>query len=400
VNFKKLVEGVRRHPAEATAGLRAALATKAVRSHDLDLGALFVECFGWDNFRHCRQNLGDCADRAHKVMAGARVEEAAGMSGSDAFLNITQQFAYSTILDAYDVPARVFLSKIPTRPSKFKFERVPGISFIGDEIADVDEGKPYPEVGPSEDWIDTPETRKRGMVARASKEAVFFDQTGIFLERLAVLGDWLGVNDEKRAITCIVDAGETQQQKYRYTWRGATIPTYGANSGTHTWDNLVTGNALVTYANVQAAWQALVQITDPYTGEPQNVDIKHILVPPALAFAVPYALKGMTKKTAPGYETSGNPVSTEIPNPTGDIIGSIEILTSQLFRSISGSDSNWYIGDIGRAFEQIENWPMTVTTLGAGSQMEFDLDVIFQAKVSKRSTFNTKQPRAMVQNTA
>jgi hypothetical protein len=273
------------------------------------------------------------------------------------------------------------------------------VSFIGDEIADVDEGKPYPEVGPSEDWIDTPETRKRGMVARASKEAVFFDQTGVFLERLTVLGDWLGVNDEKRAITCIVDAGETQQQKYRYTWRGATIATYGANSGTHTWDNLVTGNALVTYANVQAAWQALVQITDPYTGEPQNVDIKHILVPPALAFAVPYALKGMTKKTAPGYETSGNPVSTEIPNPTGDIIGSIEILTSQLFRSISGSDSNWYIGDIGRAFEQIENWPMTVTTLGAGSQMEFDLDVIFQAKVSKRSTFNTKQPRAMVQNT-
>jgi hypothetical protein len=61
---------------------------------------------------------------------------------------------------------------------------------------------------------------------------------------------------------------------------------------------------------------------------------------------------------------------------------------------------NWFLGDIGASFEQIENWPMTVTTLGAGSQLEFDADVIFQAKVSKRSTFNTIQPRKMVKNTA
>ncbi len=399
VNFKKLVEGVRRHPAEATAGLRAALEAKAIRPHDLDLGALFVECFGWSNFQHCRQNLGDCAERAYHVMRAARLEEAAGASSSDAFLNITQQFAYSKVLDAYDVPSRVILQLIPARPSKFKYERLPGISHVGDETQTVDEGKPYPEVGPSEDWTDTPETRKRGMVVRATKEAVFFDQTGVFLDRLNYLGAWLGVNDEKRAITCVVDAGETQAQQYRYRWRGNTIATYGANSGTHTWTNLQTGNALATYANIQSAWQLLVQITDPYTGEPQNVTVRHVVVPPALAFTVPFALKGMVKRTAPGYATSGNPVGTEIPNPTGDIIGGIQTVSSQLFRSISGSDTTWYLGDIGAAFEQIENWPLTVATLGAGSQTEFDLDVIFQAKVSKRSTFNTLNPRKVIQNT-
>jgi hypothetical protein len=221
----------------------------------------------------------------------------------------------------------------------------------------------------------------------------------VFLERLNYLGEWLGVGDEKRAITCIVDAGETQQQKYRYTWRNNTIATYGSNTGFHTWTNLQTGNALVDYKNVALAWQLLVQITDPYTGEPQNVNIRHICVSPALAFVVPFALKGMVKRTAPGYATSGNPAGTEIPNPVGDIIGNIQVMSSQLFRSISGSDTNWFLGDIGRAFEQIENWPLTVTTLGAGSQLEFDLDVIFQAKVSKRSTFNTVQPRAMVMST-
>jgi hypothetical protein len=422
LDYKKLVEGAKKHPDQVLGAVNegrslkegrvvrdggaiaATLKDQAYRPEHLDLGRLFVECYGWRNFERCRTDLEGCARLANKIMESARleekrVEEAGGASTSDAFLNITQQFAYTKILDAYDIPSRVFLSKIPSRPSKFKFERVPGISQVGDENLTVGEGQDYPEVGPTEDWIDTPETRKRGMVARATKEVVFFDQTGQFLNRLGFLGDWLGVNDEKRAIICIVDAGETNQYQYQYTWRNNKISTYGANTGTHTWDNLQTGNSLVTYANVQAAWQLLVQILDPYTGEPQNVNIKHICVPPALAFAVPFALKGMTKKTAPGYATSGNPLGTEIPNPTGDIIGNIETLSSQLFRVESGSDTNWFIGDIGAAFEQIENWPMTVATLGGGSQIDFDRDVIFQAKVSKRSTFNTVQPRRMVKCT-
>ncbi|AMV27556.1 hypothetical protein VT84_24355 [Gemmata sp. SH-PL17] len=396
MNHKKLVESVKAHGPEALAGLNGALAAKALRPHELDLGALFIECFGYSNFSHCRQHLGDCASRAHDVMTRARVEEAAGANSTAAFLNITQQFAYSAVLEAYDVPSRVFVNAIPTRPSKFKSERLPGITHIGDEVAVVEEGKPYPEVGVSEDWTDTPETKKRGMVARATKEAVFFDQTGEFMNRLSFLGEWLGVNDEKRAIDCVIDAGETANNQYRYKWRNTSIPTYGDNSGTHTWDNLANGLTLTDFNSINTAWQVLVGITDPYTGEPQNVTIKHICVPPALAFTVPFALKGMVKRTAPGYATSGNPTGTEIDNPVGDIVGNLQVLTSQLFRNRSGSDTAWFMGDVGRAFEQIENWPLTVTAIGAGSQLEFDNDIIFQSKVSKRSTFSTRQPRAMV----
>lgn len=400
MNFAKLVESYKRHPADTHTGLAASLREGAIKTYSLDLGALFVECFGWSNFNHCRQNLGDCAAHAYRVMQRARLEEAAGATSTTAFLNITQQFAYQKVLDAYDVPSRIFSGAIPSRPSKFKKERVPGISHVGDESDVVEEGKPYPEVGVSEDWIDTPETKKRGMIARATKEAVFFDQTGEFMNRLGFLGEWQGVNDEKRAITCVVDAGETTKNQYRYTWRNAKIATYGDNSGTHTWDNLVAGNTLAEYSDIQAAWQALVEILDPYTGEPQNVTVKHLCVPPALAFTVPFALKGMVKRTAPGYATTGTPTSSEIPNPTADIIGSIQTMSSQLFRTISGSDVNWFLGDLSAAFEQIENWPLTVTTLGAGSQLEFDSDIIFQAKVSKRSTYSTVNPRKVIKCTS
>jgi hypothetical protein len=400
VNYRKLVEGVKAHGADAVSGLAAALAEGAIATTGFDAGKVFAECFGWHAFHHCRDGASDAGYRAYRVMEGALLEEAAGANSTDAFLNITQQFAYAAVLKAYDLPKRVFVGLIPKRPSKFKFERVPGITHIGDEAAVVDEGKPYPEVGVGEDWIDTPETRKRGMVARATKEVVFFDQTGQFMDRLGYLGDWLGVNDEKRAITAFVDAGETSTNQYRYTWRNTKIQTYGDNTGAHTWDNLVATNALVDYTNVATAWNALVQITDPYTGEPQDVDVKHIVVPPLLAFTVPFALKGMVRRTAPGYATTGNPAGTEVPNPVADIIGNIQTVSSQLFRSITGSDSTWFLGDVAETVEEIENWPLTVATLGAGSQLEFDADVVFQSKVSKRSTFNTKQPRKCVKCTA
>ena len=177
-------------PVRESGGLKASLTAKEVHPHDLDLGKLFVECFGWHHFQSCREAGEDSGVMAQNLMKESRrLEEAAGGAiSSDTFLNITQQFAYTMVLDKYDIPSKVFLNKIPTRPSKFKQERVPGISHVGDLINDVAENTSYPEVGPSEDWIDTPMTRKKGMIARASKESSFsFDQTGVFLERLGYL---------------------------------------------------------------------------------------------------------------------------------------------------------------------------------------------------------------------
>jgi hypothetical protein len=386
VSYKKLVEGVKEHGAPAIAGLRSALVERAILPADLDLGKLFVECFGWHAFSACRENK----------QQATRVMETAGAVSADAFLNITQQFAYSAILQAYDIPERVFSKLIPSRPSKFKWERVPGVSHIGDEALVVDEGKEFPVAGVAEDWIDTPETRKRGMRIPITKEAIFFDQTGLVLERCRQAGDWLGVNKEKRAITCVVDAGESDLVQYRYKWRNTSYATYQTSTP---WINSISGNALNDYATVQKAWQTLVQIPDPYTGEPQNVEIRHIVVPPALIAQVPYALRGMTKQITPGFATTGTPVSTEVPNPMGDIIGRVQTVSSQLLRNISGSDSHWWLGDLSAAFEYVENWPLQVLNLGAGSHDEFHRDIVAQFRADERGTFNTRQPRKIVLST-
>jgi len=387
MRLAKIVEDYKKYPAETQEGLKNALKEKAITANDFSIQELFVECYGYGELRRAR---------VAQEIDLRKLSEAAGAVTSDAFQNITLQYAYQAVLDAYDVPERVFSRIIPTRPSVFKWERVPGITNIGDTAQTVEEGKDYPEVGVGEDWIDTPETKKRGFIIPVTRETILFDQTREVISRCDKAGEWLEVNEEKKAVACVVDSGETKDNQYQYRWRNNQVATYGASSGFHNWVNLLTATPLGDYTTIQKAWQLLVQILDPYTGEPQNVSIKDIVVPPALAFQVPFALKGMVKRTAPGYATSGNPTQTGIDNPVGDIIGQIRTLSTQLLRVASGDDTTWYIGDIAAAFEQIENWPLQVTNIGAGNLDEFKRDVVFQIKASKRATFVTKNPRKMV----
>src|SRR5262245_693202 len=241
---------------------------KSVRDN-FDLGAAWRGCFGDGAFLDCRSRTA----RAHEVM------EAAGAVTTAAFQNITQQFAFSTYLEAYNAPEMVFKAVIPAKDTPFRSERIPGISNIGDKELAVGESEEYPIAGVSEDYVDTPDTIKRGVIVPASWEAFFFDRTGQLRDRLQQVGTWDGVNQEKQAIACVVDSGETATNKYRYRWLGNTIATYGDSSGTHDWDNLAGTNAFATYASLQTAYLLLKAMVDPFTGEPLDVMPKHLVLP-------------------------------------------------------------------------------------------------------------------------
>lgn len=44
---------------------------------------------------------------------------------------------------------------------------------------------PYPNIGFSEDYIETPSTSKHGLIVPVTREAVFFDRTNLILSRAA-----------------------------------------------------------------------------------------------------------------------------------------------------------------------------------------------------------------------
>ena len=65
---------------------------------------------------------------------------------------------------------------------------------------------PYPSVGLSEDYIETPSTTKHGFIVPVTREAIFFDRTHLILQRAAEVGEVLGLNKEKRLLDLVIGA--------------------------------------------------------------------------------------------------------------------------------------------------------------------------------------------------
>ena len=57
------------------------------------------------------------------------------------------------------------------------------------------------------------------------------------------------------------------------------------------------------------------------------------------------------------------------------------------------------MGDFARAFEYLENWPLTAVTMGPGTYAEWDRDVVFGVKVSEKGTPAINDPRFVLKLT-
>ena len=54
------------------------------------------------------------------------------------------------------------------------------------------------------------------------------------------------------------------------------------------------------------------------------------------------------------------------------------------------------MGDPGRAFRYVENWPMTVVQAPQNSEAEFNQDIVARFKASERGVAAVFDPRYMV----
>ncbi len=326
----------------------------------------------------------------------AQLQES-GAVNTAAFANITGQIVYSEVMQAYAAEDFVFTQMIPNQPTQFNGEKIPGIGQIGDKAEAVDEMAAYPYAGVNEDWIETPQTTKRGLIVPVTKEAVFFDRTGLILQRCGEVGEWLGVNKEKRAIDAAIDENTT---KHRYNRKGrGQVATYGNNAGSHDWDNLEATNALVDWTDVDNIEQLLYSILDPNTGEPIVVGGSM----PKLVCTRQLSQTAMRIKSAtevvhvtPGYATSNNPIETRSPNP---VANTFEVVTSRLLASRLATDTDWFYGHFEKALRYMENWPLATVQAPTNSELEFGQDIVFRWKASERGQYAVIDPRYVAKST-
>jgi hypothetical protein len=318
------------------------------------------------------------------------LQEAAGAVASSDFSSITGQILYTMMMQDLKPENYPFQAAIPTQSTQFSGEKIPGIANLGDLAEVVAENEDFPLMGTSEDYIETPETKKRGFIVPVTKEAIFFDRTGMLLQKCSKVGDSLMLNKEKRAIDCLIDENTTA---HRYKWRGTTYASYQTTSP---WDNVTTSNGLVDWTDLDAAEQTFNAITDPNTGEPVVVEANTIVVTKQNEQAAARIINAtQIVMHSGGYAQSGNLTETQAPNPYRS---KYNILTSRLLASRAATDTDWWLGDPSKYARYMENWPITVTQVPAGNSDDFNRDIVAKYKCSERGQYAVIEPRVMVEN--
>lgn len=328
---------------------------------------------------------------------GVTLLEAGEAVDVTAFSNITGQVIRSKILQAYTQEAFVVSKLVDAIPTRLDGERIAGIGRISDGVDEVRPGMPYPHLGFGEDYIETPQTAKRGFIVPVTKEAIFFDRTHLILQRAAEVGEVLGLNKEKRLIDLVVGATNN------YKWKGVNFNTY---SGTGTgvapdgsWIN-VTDRELRDWTDVDTAEQLFADILDPNTGEPVLIQATTVLVMPAYRHA---AHRVFNAAEITYTTTTGDNIATTAANP----LGRYRVAESRLaYRRIIAAGQTadaakkwWFIGDFKKAFAYMENWPITVTQSPALSEAEFNQDIVVRFKASERGAAAVINPRYIVKST-
>ena len=327
--------------------------------------------------------------------SGALLEAGEGVDVT-AFSNITGQVIQSKILEAYSQEAFVVSKLVDTVPTRLDGEKIPGVGRISDDVAEVGPGMPYPHLGFGEDYIETPQTTKRGFIVPVTKEAIFFDRTHLILQRAAEVGEVLGLNKEKRLIDLLIGATNN------YKWKGTDYNTYSA-AGTGVapdgdWINQMT-DELVDWTDVDAAEQLFADVLDPNTGEPVLVKATTVLVMPAYRHAA-HRVFNAAEIT---YTASGAATDTTAANP----LGNYRVVESRLaYRRVivsgeaaANAKKWWFIGDFRKALAYMENWPITVTRSPANSEAEFNQDIVVRFKASERGAAAVINPRYIVKST-
>lgn len=307
-----------------------------------------------------------------------------------AFAHITGQIVYSEVLQAFDDETFIGPQLARTVPTQFSGEKVPGVSKLGDVTESIAESEAYPIAGVGEEWVETPETTKRGVIVPVTKEAIFFDRTGLVLDRARNVAQAMGIDKEKR----IIDAACGVTTLYRRNG-AAAVATYGDDSGTHDWDNLAASNGLEDWSDIENALLLFDGLTDPNTGEPIVVNPKQILVPSALLMTARYILTATEVR-----ETTNTNTLTVGANPLTQGGTPFSIVSSRYVKARTSSATTWFIGDFPGAVWYMENWGITSVEAPPNSEVEFTHDIVSRYKVSERGAVAVVEPRKVVKSTA
>ena len=192
-------------------------------------------------------------------------EEAGSIVATDAFNIVTSQIFFNALTTRYEAADFSVAPLFRVIPSNIvRGDQFAGIGNLNTALEPVPEGRQLPSLEPTQDFSQGPAQQQRGACIDISIQMMRADRTGEIMEMFMALGSALATARELEAVSTLADVGESSPRT-RYKWKNEAYATYQNSTP---WVNVVGSNALINYENINAAYQAIQNILDPFTGLP------------------------------------------------------------------------------------------------------------------------------------
>lgn len=311
---------------------------------------------------------------------------------SSAFTNITGELISKEIIKAYKATSNIGDMLTSKYKTKLRYERIPG--FIGSEgPQEVKEGDAYSESGISDKYTDLGDPVKKGRLISLTEEAIYFDQTGVLIERAKDIGEKCALDREKKILRAILGIDNT------YYPNGTETALYLAAPF------LVASNALVDWTDIEKCeLDGFAAMVD------DSPDEDEIIVNPT-AVLVPYALRRTAQRIlnatsithgdydgADSVKTSGtNPVKNAYKVVSSSLVHKLQIAASI---ATNVAKSSWWMGDFPKQFKWKEIFPLQTFRAMEDSNLKFERDVVSRFKVRYYGNPFVMDNKYVVKNTA
>jgi hypothetical protein len=299
------------------------------------------------------------------------VDVAEAAVDTTAFADIMGQILMSRAMNTYAGQGYIGDRLVDTIHTTKLAERAPGFSLQND-VAEVDEGMPYPESGMGDQYVSFLSGKKRGVLLSITEEAIFRDETGWLLRSAGEVGDYVRADKEGRIINVVT--GTTNAYRINGV-NTALYATTAASAGGH--GNKTAANALVDWTDLDVCLQLIALQRKVDTTTPVSIVPTQMVVPYALFAKASYILhsteiREVTATTTPVHVRS---------NPYANMF---QLLTSVRLDAIS--THTWYLMNGPKAFVYREHWPFQAFRRDRNTEDGFKADIVAQFKFREWGT--------------
>lgn len=355
--------------------VREAIAQKKFSPDRLNLRELAEACLGRHTFEHTLRTFGARAGWVSEAIEG--VDLSTFRSVVAANVGAVQERAYQDSKSVVDQLLGTAPDDAGTDPMQTRKDPVEGVAT--DPPRDVAPGTDYPRTGFSPFYTEAPIPDKVGLIACLTMEMVKANQVQRFIRGNEEVARKVGVEERKRKLRVVV--GVTNN----YRRNGTGYNTYlTAGDRVNRLTDFIVGNGPDELDRLAQVFEAM---TNPFTGEPMDVDPKAILSTRGNQLRLREIIGTRTVRITSGSQEFEAPVE----NPF-DFAG--EVLTDRYVYNLLVNErgltaavaKTWVmIGDPQRAFKWREVEPFRTYEVGPNDPAwppAFFQDVVYATKSS------------------